>query len=427
MRKLSALPALAAAWSLAVAAALAPLAPAARAQDATAPSPGASAAVSQEDAAAFGEAAAPITALRGIKNKTLVLVFDVSGSMKAEGNLRRARAAAINILREGAASGDRVALFTFGAGNQKVFDTTLASRADLPALIQQVPAATGEGAGTNIRRPHHEALKILDSRLPRPGVIVLLTDSFNDEPKSEDPAYPDYLKYYTPGGRLTRYPNTPENRDYERLLAKLMRSGKLTQFGIGVQVGPDGRPVERLPQAAPPPVAAPDPTPQPYTSIPSARADNSGSLIWLWLAIGAGVLALAYAAFRQLGTTTALRITGGPAGAKDFAIKNGQSVRLGGEGASVAFDAYALPAAAKEPVAHIKGARGQLVLSPAVPTKVTAGGNPDGGPRVFHNGLALERDAPLNYGDEVRVSVPAGAGAAPKEYRLRFEDPRKSF
>ena len=57
--------------------------------------------------AANASAGDPLTTLRAMKHKTLVFVFDVSGSMNDKGNLRRARQATIDLLREGVSTGDQ--------------------------------------------------------------------------------------------------------------------------------------------------------------------------------------------------------------------------------------------------------------------------------------------------------------------------------
>lgn len=367
--------------------------------------------------AELGESAGVVRDLRAVTDKTLIFVFDVSGSMRGQ-NLARAREATINLIREAAGVGDRLVLLTFGAGYTTVFDKALAGEAEKTDLIEQVPSEVGAGAGTNIRRPHHDALKILDASLPRPGAVVLLTDSFNDEPKRDDPAYADYLRYYTPGGRLARYPDTPENRDYERLLGKVQRSRKVKIYGIGVQIDANGRPVERLPQAAPEPTT-PEPTFTPAVTTPVQRGPE---IPWLWIALGLGALLLALFALLPLMRAAPLRISGGPAGPKEFQIKHSGTVRLGGDGANFAFDAYPLPGVGTPP-ALVKGERGQFILQPGT---LHAPGVPP--PQVFHNGLPLEKPVGLNYGDEVRVSVPdpSGVGVA-KEFRLKFEDPKQIF
>ena len=378
----------------------------------------------------FGEAGTAIREMRGISPKTLEFVFDVSGSMKSDGNLRRAREATITILREAARPGDRVVLFTFGADTRKVFDKVIQDGEDKAALINQVPSRTDDGAGTNIRKPHHESLQIADANLPRDTAIVLLTDSFNDEPKPTDAAYPDYLNYYTPGGQLTKYPKTPENRDYERLLAKLLASGKLHQYGIGINLDANGRPIERLPQAAPPPSETSEAVPAPQAAPQSP--EKPSPVLWISLCSVAVALAAAFVGFSST-KPSVFRITGGPSGTKDFNIKSGQSVRLGGDGATAAFDAYPL-SGASAPVAHIKAVRGQLVLVPPVSTAsapnaappASAGTPAPAAPprnqteaaRVYHNGLALEGETPLDFGDEVRIA-PAIAGSNGRQFGPR--------
>lgn len=379
--------------------------------------------------AAGSESTSIVRELRALPGKTLVFVFDVSASMNTKvsssdtrSNLDRAREATINLIREGAGPGDRLALLTFGAGYQKVFDESVATEADKDKLVELVPSQTAQGRGTNIRKAHHEALKLLDAALPRPGAVVLLTDSFNDEPSQSDPAYADYLRYYTPGGRLEKHPNTPQNRDYERLLNKMQRSNVKIR-GIGVQIDQSGRPVERLPQTGGTPS---EPVDLPFTPAVVQPVSDGPGIPWLWIALGLGVLGLALLFLLPLTRSFALRISGGPAGAKDFQVKGNALVKLGGEGANFAHDAYSLPGVAV-PLALVKSVRGQLLLTPV--QQQTSGGPSDAaGTKVFHNGLPLEKAVDLGYGDEVRVSVPdpSGAGVA-KEFRLKFEDPKKSF
>ena len=371
----------------------------------------------------LGEAAPAVHDLKALKEKTLIFVFDVSGSMKGA-NMSRAREATINILREATNVGDRVVLFTFGAGTEKVFDQKIAIEADKAALINKVPFAPQEGAGTNIRKPHHEALKILDAEQQKPGAIILLTDSFNDQPKPTDAAFAEYKKYYIPGDRLTKYPDTPENRDYERLLAKLSRTRKVKAYGIGVQIDEAGRPEERLPQAAPEATAAPtepavDPTP--------AKKDDIS--LWVWGLLGALVLGGLIAGLLLSGNKPiVVRITGVPGGAKDFTIKGSQGFTLGG-GAGFGADVLAIPGV-KEPLAMVTSKSGEMRLVPGngkTPPAPAPAGNQTGGLRVYHNGVALEKEAALRFGDEVRVTVPDETTGVPKDFRLRFEDPKQAF
>ena len=388
------------------------------AQDAT---PAASADATLPSDAELGEAAPAVKALHGVSPKTLIFVFDVSGSMRGE-LMRRAREATITLIREGTQTGDRVVLYTFGADYKTVFDQTLHSEGNKRELIDLVPKAPENGAGTNIRKPHHEALKLLEKSLPEPGAVVLLTDSFNDEPKRDDPAYATYLDYYTPGGRLKKYPDTAENRDYERLLRLMTDSQKVKIFGIGVQIDQSGRPVEQLP------VAESSPAPATNTALPASTPiitvggdAKKGGLPIEWLA-GLGALALlvfaGLLAFLRGSKPVPLRIKGSPSGAHDFEIGSGQTVRLGGVSAH-SFDGYALPGF-DAPVATLRAAGGRFSVTPATQEGSTAPVN------VSLNGLPLERESPLNFGDEVRVFAP-GLNGTTKEYRLIFDDPTKSF
>ncbi|MBC7805160.1 MAG: VWA domain-containing protein [Akkermansiaceae bacterium] len=371
--------------------------------------------------AQLGESAAAVKSLRSVSPKTLIFVFDVSGSMRGE-LLRRAREATITILREGTQPGDRVILYTFGAGYEQVFDQTLKNEAQKRDLIALVPTKPGDGAGTNIRKPHHDGLKVLEKNLPNPGAVILLTDSFNDSPKKDDPAYPTYLQYYVPGAGLQKHPNTPENRDYERLLRLMTDSQKVQIFGIGVQIDKSGRPVEQLPQAEPTPTTATDGGTQASTPVATVGATKKSGLPLEWL-IGGGLLGLALVAglvaFLRGSKPVALRIKGNPGGAKDFEIASGQSVNIGGVNTH-AFDAYALPGTTN-PVATLRGASGgRFNLAPVT----QEGGAPAA--KVSLNGSPLEKESPLTFGDEVRISVPEASGAI-KEYRLIFDDPTKSF
>ena len=378
--------------------------------------------------AELGEAAPAVRGLHDVTPKTLIFVFDVSGSMRGA-LLRRAREATINIISEGTAPGDRVVLFTFGADYHKVFDATLGSEADKKALIAQVPTEPEPGAGTNIRKPHHEALKLLESELPKRGAVVLLTDSYNDEPNQTDSTYPTYLQYYTPGGRLKKYPDTPENRDYDRLLRLMTDSKKVDIYGIGVQIDKSGRPIERLPVAEP--SASPEiaETPAAPTAPVVVGGDSKPNplMTWVYAALGLVCAALiaGFVIFSRGTKPVALRIKGGGT-VKDFELRSGQNVLIGGANA-LGFDAYAL-LGTSAPVAVLRSVgNGRFAVAPA---PVTIGTSPATGvpSKVSVNGAPLERETTLQFGDEMRIAVPDSSGAGTiKEYRLTFDDPTKSF
>ena len=389
--------------------------------------------LSPSELAELGEAAKPVQDLRPLRNKKIVFIFDVSGSMRSGGMLKRAREAAARIVRFAVHPGDTVELLTFGAGYDS-FERKIQGGDDRTAVLQHIPAATGPDAGTNIRRPHHEALKFLEKAIAGnqdAAAIIVLTDSFNDEPKPDSAAFQDYKLYYTPGGQLLKYPPTSENRDYERLLRELVVSDRVKQYGVGVGFADNGRPIERLPQDAPPPVAPPPPS---QTTEPRATKPPPPPFPYWWLLLGAGVVGLGLLTLIPLLKTTSVRVTGGAGGAKDFSIGGGNTVRIGGEGANFARDAYGVPGT-KQAVATLRGSRGLLTIAPTTPKTAAAPGNPSAlagggnenrGVRVYLNGIPLESDTPLNFGDELRVSLPTEGGGM-RDVRLKFDDPRKGY
>lgn len=352
-----------------------------------------------------------ITELKGTSPKCVVLILDVSESMKVDDYNKKMSEAAETVLKEGLGEGDQVALYTFGAGYKKIFDTTPLNPAERRKLVAQIPSKPELGEGTNIRQPHHEALKLAKASGKTP-YILLLTDSFNDPPKNTPDAYTEYQKYYTPG-KLEVYPATPENQDYEDLLGWMRTSGGKT-YGLGVEILPSGRPKERF-KVAPKEttIATPEPTPAPTTSSAPPAKQEEFPLPLLLGVLGVAVAGILFAVLRP--KPMPLRIAGsGPP--RDFDVRGSTTLRLGGEGGSAALDAYPIQGT-KEVVGVVKGARGQFSLEPQPSTKA----------RVYHNGVPLEKASPLRYGDEVRVSILDSNGALIKETRLKFSNPNQSI
>ncbi len=352
----------------------------------------------------LGEASKAVQAMQGVTPKNLFLVLDVSGSMKKDRMLARAREAIYTLLTEGTQKGDRVVLFTFGAGYKKVFDETIKSEGDKKALFAQVPNQPEDGAGTNIRKPHHEALILAEKAEPRPSFTALLTDTYNDRPKPGDPAFSDYKNYYTLNKPIDVYPDTPENREYERLLKKY----RTKTFGIIVEIKDDGRPREQYPLGEPTPAAVVETSP-PTAPTSAASGPPLGAILGGLAVLGLGALGYFFLNPKPMPLRIALASGGG---AKDFQLKGNVGVKLGGDGAAASFDAYPL-AGVKEPVGKLTGTRGQLLLTPAPQLNAAT--------RVFINGMPLEKPTPVRYGDEIRVSVEG------KELRLKLTDPAKSF
>ena len=356
--------------------------------------------------------------IKPLKAKTLILVFDVTESTRHGGVFSQEREASATLIRAGCSPGDRIILMPFGTGYKTVFDTTLKSPADADGLIDQLPTAPAPGHGTNIRWPHHEALKLASREHLCPVVVVLLTDSFNDRPDLSDPNYPKYRAYYTLKG-LTVYPDSAENRDYERLLAKLTRSGCLHQYGVGVALAANGRPIERLPVGPGQGDSDTDTTTQaPTVLAASGTAKPSSPLPLILGAILAALLLLALLWYLLSRRPVPVRLKLGPKSLpRDYRLAPGASLALGGAPSAVTGSQDLFPLAGlAAPVALIKAERGGLSLVP-VPTD----GDPS--PTLYHNGLKLQQPAPLRPGDELRVSVPATASEAEREHRIQVLDP----
>lgn len=356
-------------------------------------------------------------AIKPLKAKTLILVFDVTESTRHGGVFTQERAASATLLREGCSPGDRVILMPFGTGYQTIFDKTLTGPGDIDPLIDQLPTAPAPGHGTNIRLPHHAALKLIARENACPAVIVLLTDSFNDRPDLTDPNYPKYLSYYTLKG-LTVYPDSRENRDYERLLRTLTAKGCLHQYGVDVGIAATGRPIERLPVGPGQGDSDTVTTTEAPTVLTATSTEKPHSALPLILGLVAAALLLGLLAwFLTRRRPVALRLKLGDKGLpRDYRLLPGTKLALGGspttsQGSADFFPLAGLPA----PIAFVHPERGGLTLTPA-PTS-------DGSPALFHNGLALKQSAPLRPGDDLRIAVPATDLAAEREHRIRVEDP----
>ncbi|MDQ2686376.1 MAG: hypothetical protein M3Y28_00750, partial [Armatimonadota bacterium] len=294
----------------------------------------------------------------------------------------------------------------------------LATSADMNALVDELPASVEQGHGTNIRWPHHEALKLVESALPRPSVIVLLTDSFNDQPLTSDSNYPKYRDYYTLGN-LTQYPDTSDNRDYERLLKQLQASGKLHQYGVGVGIAPSGRPIERLPLG--PGQGDPDTSnAAPTTTVysPGSQEKPQSNLPALLGGLGLLLLAILGASFAFLNRPLPVRLKLGDRGTpRDYRLRKGNKIALGGALTSTAPGDDVFPlGGVTAPLAFVQAGRGSADVVPAP--------NLPPGVLLFHNGIKLDTPAPLRLGDEIRAVLPATDLAPAREHRVQFSDPR---
>ena len=375
---------------------------------------------SAQDAAPVGLSPDAIAGqIKPLKAKTVIFVFDVTESTRHGGVFSEERAASATLLRSGCSVGDRVILIPFGTGYKTVFDTTLTSPAQVDGLIDQLPTAPAPGHGTNIRWPHHEALKIIARENLCPAVVVLLTDSFNDRPDFSDPNYPKYRAYYTLKG-LTIYPNSPENRDYERLLARLMHQGCLHQYGIGVALAPNGRPIERLPVGPGEGDTAGGETTEAPTILSASGSAAPHSLLPLILGLLLAALLLGLLLWYFLRSRPVpVRLKLGPKSLpRDYRLALNAQIALGGVPSTTPGSQDIFPLAGlASPAAFIKAERGGLTLLPVPPSGTPA-------PALFHNGVALQQPVPLHVGDDLRVSVPATATDPEREHRIEVQDPR---
>src|SRR5438128_12676891 len=107
----------------------------------------------------FFWAAAPETApnleavqarLHAVSPKTVVVLFDVSGSMEKNDTLVNAREATIKLLRGAVRPGDRVVLTAFDVAPKKLIDQRVAGDADLQTVVDAVPGHVSQTEGTNI-------------------------------------------------------------------------------------------------------------------------------------------------------------------------------------------------------------------------------------------------------------------------------------
>jgi hypothetical protein len=298
------------------------------------------------------------------------------------------------------------------------FDTAAQQRAERavpPAggegVVEDVPGELSGKRGTNIRWAHHDALRWVAQKRPRKTFLSLVSDSYNDAPAPDDPALAKYRAYYKPNS-LTAYPDTEENRDYERLLRRRVDLG-ITTWGIGVEIDRrTGRPIERY--LAPPPAESPPAPEPPPAAAPEAPAKGSGT--WIWLALI--LLALAAAAFwwasasRPVGASLAE----GARSYRNFRLRPGAAISIGGAGAAEYDLGYPIPGTS-HPVALVRRSGKRFRLEPAAGV---------GDAVVVLNGEVLKQAVPIVPGDEIRIRLPGAEGAAPgREVRLEFNRSRE--
>jgi hypothetical protein len=345
--------------------------------------------------------------LASVSPKTVVVLFDVSGSMEKNDTLVNAREATIKLLQGAVKPGDRVVLTAFDVAPKRVIDQRVTGDADLQAVIDAVPGHVSQTEGTNIRWAHHQVLRTLEKLQPAHSYVVVVTDSFNDPPARTDPRMSDYLKYYDPKS-LTRYPDTPENRDYERLLRK-RHMLRVETLGLGVEIDEDsGRPKEQWPKAAPVSEET-TATPEPAQNPAPRSAFNP---LWLIAAVAAVALALFAVMFlKPLLSAEDVVLVEGTRQAGPFRMASGSVVELGGTGHGDGAFGVPIPGTAA-PVAFLRRGGSAYRLELAPPPERDA-------PEITVNGEAVQKTRPLRFADEIQVRVRKPDGA--RAVRFTFE------
>jgi hypothetical protein len=377
------------------------------------PAAGQEAASSRPSAAVSVQEAVPDLAamqarMRAVSPKTVVVLFDISGSMEKGETISRAREATIELLRGTVKPGDRVILTAFDVKPETAADQAIRGETDLQSVVDRVPGTLSTKQGTNIRWAHHRALRAIEQRAPEHSYIVMVTDGFNDPPATSDPNRADYLKYYD-ARSLTRYPDTPENRDYERLLGKRNQL-RVEAFGIGVLIDEDtGRPREQF--AAPPIRTTEEPAPaeeQPRNETPPAAFNPW----WLVAAVAlVALLLLGIMLLRPMLSAEEIVLVEGARQAGPFRMGSGSIVELGGT--THGDGAFGVPIpGTTAPVAFLKRSGGSYVLELAPAGEGAA-------PEVKVNGETVHKTHPLRFSDEIQVRVPRLEGA--RAVRFSFE------
>src|SRR5438105_13339832 len=77
--------------------------------------------------------------LGSVTPKTVVVLFDISGSMEKNDTLVNAREATIKLLQGAVKPRDRVVLTAFDVATKQVFDRLVRGDADMQAMINAVP------------------------------------------------------------------------------------------------------------------------------------------------------------------------------------------------------------------------------------------------------------------------------------------------
>ncbi|MCC6444470.1 MAG: VWA domain-containing protein [Armatimonadetes bacterium] len=166
--------------------------------------------------------------------KEIAVVVDKSGSMGE--SLQAAKDLVAALIRKVIRPGDRFSLINFDSRPETVIEREEVTDANKEDLVSRLPMTWSTQRGTNIRWAHHEALKLLDrSQAPGAKFLILITDGYNDAPAQDDLDYATY-RLYCDDRNPQALPDTPESKDYRRLLEKMGRARNFHTMGIGVEI-----------------------------------------------------------------------------------------------------------------------------------------------------------------------------------------------
>ena len=339
----------------------------------------------------------------------IALIQDVSGSMLTNGMMTKARQAALRVIKEAAVQGTYVRIVGVNATEHILFDGPIKSSKDRKAALDAIPYKALDGAGTNLRKPHHSALRqALDFGAKAP-VIVFVTDSYNDAPRDNREELTHYANYYDKGGDLAKIAATATGAAYRRDIDAFAANGGRT-FGFGVTIDATShRPIEHSPKD----IATPkqDVKPVAATSLPPPPPDDP---VWPYILGGAVIVIVAGVIYMLRGRKPiAVTIEMGSRSGRDLVFRNGDAVSIGG---LVAGCTQTLPFPGNTgAIAMLTLDRGVLVAKAVAPT---------GQPPKFVlsvNGVEITSSSviPVRIGDTLRIRSVAGDTESVAEYRWK--------
>ena len=339
----------------------------------------------------------------------IALIQDVSGSMLTNGMLTKARQAALRVIKEAAVQGTYVRIVGVNATEHVLFDGPIKSSKDRKAALDAIPYKALDGAGTNLRKPHHTALRqALDSGAKSP-VIVFVTDSYNDAPRGNTEELANYAAYYDKGGDLAKIAASPIGKTYRTDIAEYAARGGRT-FGFGVEVDAvSHRPVERSPKDISTP--KPDVKPVAPASVPPPASDDP---IWPYLVGGAVIVAVAGGLYALKNRKPlAVSIEMGSRSGRDLVFRGGDAVGIGGIAAGCT-QALPFPGNAGA-IAMLTLERGVLVAKPVAAAGASALWV------LSVNGVDVSgtSSVPVRVGDTLRIRSIAGDTETVAEYRWK--------